>query len=181
MNKLTNAEKVRLNLICNIQQMKKEGYSISEISRLLGKDRRTIKRYITGSPNDLCKNIRAKRYNPYENRVISLVKNGYIEKQIVDILMLEGYKLTVSSARHMIQRVVKANKLKINKYSPVLNSIKTPKGASDIKYTYLKRSYIFEYLWMNCNISKFEKDFICKNYPNILILKKCINEFPKKV
>ena len=57
MNKLTNAEKVRLNLICNIQQMKKEGYSISEISRLLGKDRRTIKRYITGSPNDLCKKI----------------------------------------------------------------------------------------------------------------------------
>ena len=33
------------------------------------------------------------RYNSYENKVISLVKDGYIEKQIVDILIAEGYKL----------------------------------------------------------------------------------------
>ena len=43
--------------------MKEKGYSISEMSRLLGKDRRTIKKYTSGNPNDLCKQIR-RRYNP---------------------------------------------------------------------------------------------------------------------
>ena len=40
----TAAEQIRIKLIYKIQEMKNDGYSISEISRLLGKDRRTIKR-----------------------------------------------------------------------------------------------------------------------------------------
>ena len=40
------------------------GCSISEISRLLGKDNRTVKKYIIGNPKDLYKHIRY-RYNPY--------------------------------------------------------------------------------------------------------------------
>lgn len=119
--------------------MKEDGYSISDISRLLGKDRRTIRKYISGNPNDLCKDIRKRyRYNPYENRVINLVESGYIEKQIVNILISEGYKLSISNARHMIRKVVKDNNLNINKYSPVTNSVKTSNGANDMKYTYIK-------------------------------------------
>lgn len=110
----TAAEQIRIKLIYKIQEMKNDGYSISEISRLLGKDRRTIKRYIQGEVHNLCKHSR-KRNNPYKNRVISLIKIGYIEKQIVDILLSEGYKLSKSNARHMIRKVVKENNLKINK------------------------------------------------------------------
>lgn len=141
----TEAEETRLKLIYKIQEMKNNSYSISEISRLLGKDRCTIKRYIQGDPNDLCKHSR-KRNNSYETKVINLINNGYIEKQIVDILLSEGYKLSTSNARHMIRKVVKDNNLTINKYSPVSNSIKTKNGAMDKEYTYLKRSYIFDYL-----------------------------------
>lgn len=156
--------------------MKEDGYSISDISRLLGKDRRTIKKYISGNPNDLCKDIR-KRYNPYENRVINLVESEYIEKQIVNILISECYKLSISNARHMIHKAVKDNNLNINKYSPVTNSVKTSNGANDMKYTYIKRNYIFMYLWMNCDMSENEKNYIYTNYPKIFKLKKCINEF----
>ena len=60
----TGFEKARLSLILKIQQMRNNGYSFSEISRLLGKDRRTIKKYSTGDPADLCKQSR-KRYNKY--------------------------------------------------------------------------------------------------------------------
>ena len=93
-------------------------------------------------------NIIEKIDNPYENRVINLIKNGYIEKQIVDILLYEGYKLSISNARHMIRKVAKDNNLNINKYSNVSNSVRTKNGASDENYTYLRRSYIFDYLWM---------------------------------
>lgn len=152
----TAAEQIRIKLIYKIQEMKNDGYSISEISRLLGKDRRTIKRYIQGEVHNLCKHSR-KRNNPYKNRVISLIKIGYIEKQIVDILLSEGCKLSKSNARHMIRKVVKENNLKINKYSPVSESVKTKNGARDEKYIYLKRSYIFDYLWMDSELSEIEK------------------------
>lgn len=155
----TEAEEIRIKLIYKIQEMKNNGYSISEISRLLGKDRRTIKRYIQGNPNDLCKHSR-KRNNPYETKVINLIKNGYIEKQIVDILLSEGYKLSTSNARHMIRKVVKDNNLIINKYSPISNSIKTKNGTRDKEYMYLKRRCIFDYLWMDAELSEKETDYV---------------------
>lgn len=172
----TEAEETRLKLIYKIQEMKNNSYSISEISRLLGKDRRTIKRYIQGDPNDLCKHSR-KRNNSYETKVINLINNGYIEKQIVGILLSEGYKLSTSNARHMIRKVVKDNNLTINKYSPVSNSIKTKNGAMDKEYTYLKRSYIFDYLWMDAELPEKEKGYIYANYPKIFSFKKFIMEF----
>lgn len=57
----------------------------------------------------------------------------------------------------MIRKVVKENNLKINKYSPVSESVKTKNGARDEKYIYLKRSYIFDYLWMDSELSEIEK------------------------
>ena len=173
---LTEAEQSRLKLIYKIQEMAECGCSISEISRLLGKDNRTVKKYIIGNRKDLYKHI-GYSYNPYENKVISLVKDGYIEKQIVDILIAEGYKLSKSNARHMIHKVVKNNNLNINKYSPVINSIKTPSGAIDNEYIYLKRSYIFKHLWMDVELSETENNHIYHNYPQIFTLKKCIIEF----
>ncbi|KAI3345096.1 transposase [Clostridium botulinum] len=176
MDKFTLSEQIRLEMISKIQEMKNNGYLISEISRILGKDRRTIKRYIQGEPNDLCKHPR-KRNNPYENKVINLIENGYIEKQIVDILLSEGYKLSRSNARHMIRKVIRDNNLMINKYSPMNNSIKTKNGAIDTKYTYIKRNYIFNYLWMNAKLSEKEKNYLYVNYPKVFKLKKCIIEF----
>lgn len=176
MDNFTIAEQIRLKLICKIQEMKNNAYSISEISRLLGKDRRTIKKYIQGNPNELCEYYR-KIDNPYENRVVNLIKTGYIEKQIVDILLSEGYKLSTSNARHMIRKVTKDNNLNINKYSNVSNSVRTRKGASDENYTYLRRSYIFDYLWMDAELSETEKIYIHANYPKVFSLKKCIMEF----
>ncbi len=82
MDKFTLAEQIRLEMISKIQEIKNNGYSISEISRILGKDRRTI-----------------------------------------------------------------------------------------------KRSYIFNYLWMNAKLSEREKNYLYVNYPKVFKLKKCIIEF----
>ena len=74
----------------------------------------------------------------------------------------------------MIRKFIEDNNLNINKYSPVSNSVKTKNGASYEKYIYLKRSYIFDYLWMDSEISEIKKNHIYTNYPKIFSLKKCI-------
>ncbi|EDT76146.1 helix-turn-helix domain-containing protein [Clostridium butyricum] len=61
MDNFTAAEQIRIKLIYKIQEIKNDGYSISEISRLLGKDRRTIKIYIQGEVHDLCKQFQKKK------------------------------------------------------------------------------------------------------------------------
>lgn len=106
MDKFTHAEQMRIKMINKIQEMKNIGYSISKISRLLDKDSCAIKKYIQGESLDLCKHSR-KIHNPYEKRVINLIEIGNIEKQIVEILISDGYKLSRSNARHMIRKVIK--------------------------------------------------------------------------
>ena len=46
MDNFTIAEQIRLKLICKIQEIENNSYSIRQISRLLVKDRRTIKKCI---------------------------------------------------------------------------------------------------------------------------------------
>lgn len=58
----------------------------------------------------------------------------------------------------MIRKFIKDNNLNINKYSPVSNSIKTKNSARDEEYTYLKRSYIFDYLFMDAELSERRKN-----------------------
>ncbi|MDU5211666.1 MAG: hypothetical protein E6189_18345 [Clostridium sp.] len=50
-------------------------------------------------------------------------------------------------------------------------------NSRDEKYTYLKRSYIFDYLWMYFKLSERKKNYICANYPNAFSLRKCVMKF----
>ncbi len=74
----------------------------------------------------------------------------------------------------MIRKIVKYNNFEINKYSPVSNSIETKNSDIDEKYTYLKRSYIFNYLWMDSELSEIEKNLIYVNYPKVFNLKNVL-------
>lgn len=49
MDNLSEAEEKRRQLIVKIQEYKKEGCSISEISRRTGKARQTISKYLEGA------------------------------------------------------------------------------------------------------------------------------------
>ena len=175
MDNITDSEQKRLQLILDIQQLIKEGYSYSEIGRRLGKDRRTIKRYAKGNPYNLCKDTR-KRTNPYEERVISLVKQGYIQKEIIDILKADGYTRTVSNTRYMINKVIRDNQLVVNKYRSILGKSQNHK-ITNKQYIYIKRARIFEYLWMDSELTEKIKDYLLNFYPNVFELYRCIIEF----
>ena len=48
---LSEAEEKRRKLIVQIQELYKTGASIREISRITGKERKTVKKYIEGNPS----------------------------------------------------------------------------------------------------------------------------------
>lgn len=125
----TESELLRKQLIIQIQQFKKEVCSISEIARRCNKDRRTITKYLTGDSGKRCRfNVNIKK-NAYEPWIIELVQKGYIQKQIADILITNGYNCTYHNARRSVQKVVKENELIINKYCSAMCTTKTASGA----------------------------------------------------
>ena len=55
MDNFTDAEKKRLNLITQIQEMYQSKVSIREITRRFKISRQTVRKYIDGDPNILCR------------------------------------------------------------------------------------------------------------------------------
>lgn len=55
MDNLTDAEQKRLNLIMQIQEMYHARVSIREIARRFKISRQTVRKYIEGNPNILCR------------------------------------------------------------------------------------------------------------------------------
>ena len=52
---MTESERKRRDLILTIQKMHQDGDSIHEIARITGKERKTVKKYLEGEPDLLCK------------------------------------------------------------------------------------------------------------------------------
>ena len=72
MDNLTEAERKRKQLITHIQSLHKSGASIREISRIIGKERNTIKKYLEGDPDTLC---RSNKRSPLESCTDSIIKS----------------------------------------------------------------------------------------------------------
>lgn len=60
MDNFTDAEKKRLNLITQIQEMYQSKVSIREITRRFKISRQTVRKYIDGDPNILCRSKKTK-------------------------------------------------------------------------------------------------------------------------
>ena len=62
MDNLTEAERKRGQLTEQIQSLYKSGISIREITRITGKNRNTVRKYLHGDPDLLCRsNVRSSR------------------------------------------------------------------------------------------------------------------------
>ena len=86
-NHLTNAEKKRLNLIIQIQEMYKSKVSIREITRCFKVDRRTIRKYIKGDPNVLCHSNKRSTLNQYKDFIIKCLSEGKTQSETARCVM----------------------------------------------------------------------------------------------
>lgn len=109
--------------------------------------------------------------------IIDLVKQGFIQKQIIEVMMSKGYPRTYSNARHLVHKVVVNHKLDIHKYCPTSRCKTTETGAVNTENKYIHRSNLFKFLWLNGDLTLEEKEYIFKKYPNIKIMYRCILEF----
>ena len=72
MDNLTESEQRRRELIVEIQSLYNTGKSIREIARITGKERKTIKKYVIGDPDFLCKSRKRKEVNTQYQIFVSI-------------------------------------------------------------------------------------------------------------
>lgn len=173
-NNLTAAQARRLELIHTIQELYQQDVSIREISRITGKNRNTVRKYLEGDPEKLCWSNKCGCLDGYKDFIIKCIQEGIIQSKIIEQVIEMGYQRSKSNARQYIMSLVRELGLEPEKYSskPLGNG-----GKKAAKTDYITRKGIFRHLWMDSKLSADHHAYIWKKYPVLQEVEKCIRQF----
>ena len=152
------------------------GTSIPEIIQITGKDRKTIKKYLEGDPDKLCHSNAHGSLEKYTSFIIENIQNGFTQSAIARKLAEQGYAGTLANARQYICKVAAENNLEIRKYCN--SSAKyNADGSQKTEIDYITWKGIFNYLWMNGELTQTHREFLWKQIPLLREVEQCIKEF----
>jgi hypothetical protein len=178
---LTESEKVRKQLITQIQRFLQEGCSVSETARRLGITRTTAMKYKDGNPDILCRSTgRGGILHQYRDYIITSLQSGLTQSEIIRQLRNKyGYTKSRTLAHMYMENLVKQYKLDICRYKSSEQTTRKRNGAGAIGrcHNYITKKGIFQYLWMNAPIRKVHHEYIWSKYPVLWTLEGCIKEF----
>lgn len=178
MDNFTESEAEKLELIQKIQELHQEGVSIHKIAGITGKNRNTVKKYLEGNPDNLCRNNRHSILEGLKDFIIKAVQEGQTQADIVRELGCMGYTGSASNARQYISSVVRQYGLEIAKYISL--SPKENENTANVekpKVDYITRKSVFNYLWMNCGLTSWHHTRLWGKYPVLEEVELCIRQF----
>lgn len=175
MDNLTEAEKKRLKLILQIQEMYHNNISIQEITRRLQLNRKTIKKYLEGDPMILCRSNKRSSLDQYKGYIIECINEGKTKSETARMVMEFGCNCGVGNVRQYVHSVVAQYQLDAKKY--VSCSVSNTSTIQKTKTDYITRKGIFQYLWMNWELTKAHYDYLWEKYKVLSHVEKCIREF----
>ena len=175
MDNLTDAEQKRLNLIMQIQEMYQSKVSIREITCRFKVDRRTIRKYIKGDPNVLCRTNKRSSLNQYKDFIITCLLEGKTQSETARCVMELGVTTTCfENIRQYVASIKKEYQIDVNKYVSCIGEKTKPEKK---KVNYITRKGIFQYLWMNGKLIWEHHEVLWEKYDVLKELEKCIREF----
>jgi hypothetical protein len=173
---LSESEQKRRKLIEQIQELHKNQVSTSEIVRITGCSYKTVSKYLEGDPDKLCRSNVHGHMERYTDFIIKGIQSGLTQSAIARQLADLGYGGTSTNARRYVCMVAEANGLEIAKYSNVQARYKDD-GSKKPEMDYIKRKGIFNYLWMNGELTQNHRDYLWEQFPVLWEIERCIKEF----
>lgn len=86
-------------LIEQIQMFHKEEISVQEISQITGTDRKTVKKYLEGDPNESCRSNVHGSLERYTDFIIKSIQSGLTQSTIARKLADLGYAVRIPLER----------------------------------------------------------------------------------
>lgn len=173
---LSESEGKRRELIKQIQELHKAGVAIREIARITGKERKTVKKYLEGDPDKLCRSNKHGCLDGYKDFIMKSIQSGLTQSTIARQLTTMGYTGTITNARQYICAVAIQSGLDISKYSNTQAKYDDD-GNAKPKVDYITRKGIFNYLWMNGELTMEHHDYLWEQLPVLQEMERCIREF----
>lgn len=171
---LTEAETKRLKLICQIQEMAKLCKNKSELCRKFNLNKATLKKYLHGAPEILCRSNKRSSLDQYKDFIIKCISDGMTQTDTAKQIKNLGASCSLGNIRLYITSVVKQYRLDVTKYvSSSCEYTATEKPKAD----YITRKGIFNYLWMNGDLTSSHHEFLWTKYNPLPELERCIREF----
>ena len=176
MDNYTESERKRHQLITEIQGFQKSGLSIRKIAKITGKQRQTIKKYLDGDPDVLCRSKKRSQLELCTDEIIKGIKAGLTSSAIGKQIQKKGYKCTLSNIRQFITTIAEQHELEISKYKSKIHPNESGKDKKT-PVDYVTRKGIFNHLWMNIRLTPAHREFIWNTNKSLFELEYCIRDF----
>lgn len=172
----TESEKKKYDLIITIQDLHRNGISIHQIAKITGKERRTVRKYVMGDPHILCRNQKHSHLDGHTDYIIKEIMAGKTASTIAKQLKESGENTTLSNIRDFIRRITKEYRLEISKYNNATSNYADDRSRKK-QTDFITRKGIFNYLWMNGELTEKHHRSLWERYNVLPELEICIREF----
>jgi predicted transcriptional regulator len=152
------------------------GYSKREIANMLHCSRNTVRKYLIGDYESLCRRNFYSGADQFYDYIIKMLSSGMSRKDVYRNIIKKGYKGKQTAAYDYMNKIIERFHINIAVYkSSSAEAIQ--KKMKLQKYDHLSRSGIFRFLWMNQVINNSHKPYLLNTYPQIGTMLTCIREF----
>lgn len=175
MDNFTEAEQKRLQLILQIQEMYQNDVSIRQITKRLQITRNTVKKYLEGDPEILCRANKRSNLDQHKNYIIKCINEGKTQSETARSVMELGCDCGFNNIRQYVHSVVIQYQLDVKKY--VSCSGNNAAENKQAQTEYITRKGIFQYLWLNGELTSEHRKYMWHKYKILFEIERCIREF----
>ena len=176
MDNLSESETKRRELSTTIQKLKRSGAKLKDIVAITGKDPRTVRKYMEGDPDILCRSNAASSLSCHDSSIIEYIQNGWTASAIARRLIEDGESCTPGNIRAHVKGVAKRNGLNLVTYNhhAANNTCASPCTGN---VTYVTRKSIFKHVWMGEKIDPDIFRSLKDRYAMLSEIVRCVNDF----
>lgn len=167
----SNYSEKRYKMICQIQQLLKEGCSYREIARRMGVGRNTIAKYRTGDPKELSMyGMHQSKLDIFHNFILECLYSGKSKSKTVKAVYANGYTGSKSNA---FDYLVKIEQREGKTFEPQpyirtqTEALKYRMGSKGKTADYITREGVFKHMWMDVSLTDLHKSYIYRQFPNL--------------
>lgn len=168
-------------MICQIQQLLKEGCSYREIARHMGIGSKTIANYRRGDPKELSMYvIHQRKLDVFHDFILGCLYFGKSKSETVKSVYAKGYTGSKSNAFDYLVKIERREGKTFERQPYIrtrTEALKYRMGSKGKTTDYITREGVFKHIWMDVSLEDLHKCYIYSQFPNLWELHPCIREF----
>ena len=147
----------------------------------MGIGRNTVTKFAAGDPAKLSETgLRIGKLDPYIDDILTCLHSGKTKKETLELLQKGGYTGGLSNTYEYFKKIegLAGKEFVPHPYMRTKTAALGNKaGSIGEKFDFITRNGVFQFLWLNGNLTQVHKDYIFHMHPILYEIQKCIQNF----